>query len=295
MAFEVRRHGYRVVHQPFAQALHLESATYAGTGAAAASDGTASVATPASLRLRKRRLMERARASFVNKWSQTLTHHETKFTPPKGQPPYGQDDAFLAATRLATRRVLLIVSRASSAGGSAPGSGGTETSGGSAPGRGGTEARARGSAPGNSERRRNDDQAPPWLDLARVLLATRAHVSMVFADAGSGQSPPPTDPLLIARLRWMGVEVLTPAQVRSVARQYFPRARWRAYPNLLTHPPPSKAGAPPTRSQPPPRPRHPRPRALTRLAASAWPHAGRQKEGEGGGNGRCTRSACGAL
>ena len=81
MAFQIRGLGLRVLYQPFARALHLESLTY-GAGAARLRPGTRS--SRAAAPKKKEKLMKASQASFVDKYKEQLKFHSKIFFPPKG-------------------------------------------------------------------------------------------------------------------------------------------------------------------------------------------------------------------
>ena len=81
MAFQIRGLGLRVLYQPFARALHLESLTY---GAGGARLRTRTRSPRAAAPKKKEKLMKASQASFVDKYKEQLKFHSKIFFPPKG-------------------------------------------------------------------------------------------------------------------------------------------------------------------------------------------------------------------
>jgi hypothetical protein len=176
MAFQVReRAGLRVLVQPFAKVTHAESTTYGGAGREAL----------------KAQLMARGQAKFFAKWRATLAFHgssKLSRAPPHDKWLRDHDDVFDHASRLYAYRVLVLALAAD------PPPPPRHRPLGSAYA---ADALATGAADPASTSAQLLLLPPRLLGQLRVLLATRAHVTVVFANRNA-------DPSTAARLRWLG-------------------------------------------------------------------------------------------
>lgn len=161
--------GLRVLVQPYARVTHAESTTYGGKGKERA----------------KEKLMEHGQAKFYNKWKHALTFHgasKINRAPKNEKWLRDHNDVFDHATRHYSSRVLFLALATDFA----------STS---------PTALARkdgGGADGGDASSGSNLFLPPRLaGQLRVLLATRAHVTIVFANRNA-------DPATAARLRWLG-------------------------------------------------------------------------------------------
>ena len=172
--------GLRVLVQPYSRVTHAESTTYGGKGKERA----------------KEKLMEHGQAKFYNKWKQALTFHgasKLNRAPKNEKWLRDHNDVFDHATRHYSSRVLFLALATDFSSSSANPSSSSLAR---RNGRGGMSGDTSSSS-SSGDAISNLFLSPRLAGQLRVLLATRAHVTVVFANRNA-------DPATAARLRWLG-------------------------------------------------------------------------------------------